>query len=66
MKLSDIDLDTNIITLRQLFKLARGLKSEHGENAEYDRALAELCTDACGLSLEYQQAEVATAIGLTS
>lgn len=31
---------------------ARGLKSEHGENSEYDRALCELISDVYGLSRE--------------
>ena len=40
------------ISIATLFALARILKSEYGENKEYDRALVELCTDAAGVSME--------------
>jgi hypothetical protein len=42
---TDIDLDQTI-TLRELIQHAQYLKSEDGENGEYDRALLELVTDA--------------------
>jgi len=40
------------IELRSLIEIAGGLVSEHGENQEYDRALAEICTEASGWSME--------------
>jgi len=52
------------ITIELLFDLARGLRSEHGENPEYDRALVELCTDAAGESME-QKPEIAAQLGIT-
>lgn len=47
------------ITLAALVDLARGPKSEDGENPEYDRALAELVTDAAGLPMDERGAMAA-------
>lgn len=38
------------IRLIHLIRLAAGLRSEDGENPDYDRALVELCADAAGLT----------------
>jgi hypothetical protein len=46
-----------------LFELARGLRSEQHENAEYDRALVELVCEAAGLSMDYKE-EVAENVGV--
>ena len=47
------------ITRGQLLKEARALKSEHGENPEYDRALAELIYfTAGGRSIESVAREI--------
>ena len=51
------------VAVRLLFELAKALKSESGENPEYDRALVELCTDAAGLSME-GKADVARKLGI--
>jgi len=40
------------ITIRSLLECAKALKSEDGENPEYDRALCELCGDAAGSTQE--------------
>ena len=37
--------------LGQIIEIARGLKSDDGENVEYDRALIELVCEAAGLPL---------------
>ena len=42
----------SIIALNELLRLARDLKSVHGENPENDRALVELCTEAAGWPME--------------
>jgi hypothetical protein len=47
-----LDLERTV-TLGRLLELARGLASEEDENCEYDRALAELLTDAGGLPMDY-------------
>jgi hypothetical protein len=52
------------VSIGRLCELARGLKSEDGENAEYDRALVELVTDAAGLAME-SMGEIAARIGIT-
>ncbi len=39
-------IEARTVTVERLIKLATGLKSEHGENPEYDRALVELVTEA--------------------
>lgn len=52
-----------IVSGSRLIELAGGLKSEHGENPEYDRALVELVTDALSLSMDYKDA-VARLIGI--
>lgn len=44
---------------------ARALKSEHGENREYDRALVELVTFMTGRSAE-QFPAVARELGITT
>lgn len=44
----ELDLDIRV-NLRALIDLAGDLVSEDGETPEYDRALAELCTEAAGL-----------------
>lgn len=37
-------------SIKNLIDEARDLRSESGENPEYDRALVELVTRACGIS----------------
>lgn len=51
------------ITIGDLVRLARDLRDEDGDNVEYERALAELVTDAAGLSMDCKTA-VAERIGL--
>ena len=41
-----------LITWARLIKEAKDLKSEHGENPEYDRAMVELMTFATGGTTE--------------
>lgn len=53
------------IKIADLITLAIQLKSEHGENTEYDRALVELVTDAAGLSMEYKK-QIAGLIGVAT
>lgn len=55
------------LTIRtaDLVRLARDLRSEQGENKEYDRALVELVTDALGVSMEFKS-EIATMLGIKS
>ena len=53
------------VTVERLIKLARDLKSEHGENSEYDRALVELVTDAAGLPMNGGKEQVARLLGIT-
>jgi hypothetical protein len=45
-----VDWDRKV-SLKKLAELASRLKSEDGENPEYDRALVELVTDAAGLPM---------------
>lgn len=40
------------ITIEHLLRIAAALLSEDGENAEYDRALAEVCTEAAGFTMD--------------
>ena len=42
---------TRTVTIGELIQFAGWLASEDGENGEYDRALAELITDAAGLDM---------------
>jgi hypothetical protein len=51
---------------REAIEAARGLKSEHGENYEYDRALVELIRDLFnpGLDSDDSREIVAVAIGV--
>ena len=42
------------VKVEYLKAIATGLRSEHGENPEYDRALVELVTEAAGLSMEFK------------
>jgi hypothetical protein len=58
-----IDLDQTV-TIMELIELAKGLKSEDGENSEYDRALLELVTDAARIP-QNDRAEVAKLIGVS-
>ncbi|MGI0148680.1 MAG: hypothetical protein ACREDF_04010 [Thermoplasmata archaeon] len=52
------------ITVKELVQLARGLVEPNSdENPEYQRALAELVTDAARLSMDFKN-EVARKIGL--
>jgi hypothetical protein len=55
---------TNAVSIARLIKLARDLKSEDGENPEYDRALVELITDAAGMTMEYGRPTIAEQIGI--
>lgn len=53
IKIGGYDLSSEQkIDLGTLFQLASFLKSDIGENKEYDRALIELLTDVCGLPPE--------------
>lgn len=57
-------LDQNAtVSIGKLIMLAQDLKSEHGENPEYDRALVELITDAASLSMDLKH-EVAKQLGV--
>lgn len=56
-------IESRQLSVGTLMKLASDLKDEDGENAEYERALAELVTDAAGLSMDFKRA-VAKRIGL--
>jgi hypothetical protein len=55
--------EDDVVAVSELIKLARGLKSEEGENKEYDRALVELVTDAAGLSMD-EKGKIAKKIGV--
>lgn len=55
---------TKAVTVKTLLDIARGLKSEHSENPEYDRALCELICEAAGLSMEHVSA-IASELGIT-
>ncbi len=66
----EIDLSTRTIPLSRVVLEARGLVSEHGENAgnstnpEYDRALVNLVTDLIGVPVEFYS-EVCDLIGVS-
>ena len=52
------------VTIRELIKFARGLKSDtQGTNPEYDRALIEIIVDAAGLTMDDRDL-VAKALGI--
>lgn len=51
------------IRIDDLVHLARSLRSEQGENPEYDRALVELVSDATGRT-EEQRGEVEDLLGI--
>lgn len=57
-------LEKKTVSIGDLIRLARDLRDEDGDNVEYERALAELITDAAALSMEYKT-DVANRIGLT-
>lgn len=57
------EIESRAVSINTLLQLARDLRDEDGDNAEYERALAELVTDAAGLSMDNKQA-VAKRIGL--
>lgn len=63
MKLDWKAIKARTLTVGDLMKLAADLSSEDGENVEYDRAIAELVTDAAGLSMDFKTV-VAKKIGL--
>lgn len=48
----EVETGNKLFTVDQLIAYARGLRSEHGENHEYDRALVELCCDVGGIPME--------------
>ena len=48
---------------RRILKVARGLKSEDGENPEYDRALVEMTCDLLGIPM-VDRREVEQLIGI--
>ena len=50
-------------SIGNLFAIAISLKSEDGENPEYDRALVEICTEAAGLSIE-DKPSIASKLGI--
>ncbi len=47
-----------------LIAIAKALKSEHGDNPEYDRALVELATDLLGVPMSEKE-DVAHLLGIT-
>lgn len=51
------------MTRSRLVRTASDLRSEHGENPEYDRALVELVNDLLGLSSD-NRAETEQALGI--
>ena len=51
------------ISIGELIRIASELRSENGENPEYDRALCELITDAASLPMEMRQ-RIAEEIGI--
>jgi hypothetical protein len=53
------------VTIEELILHATFLRSEHGENPEYDRALVELVIDAAGVSMDMRP-EFARLIGIIS
>lgn len=59
-----VDLNQTV-TIQELIQLAQFLKSEDGENGEYDRALLELVTDAARIS-QNDRTLVANLIGMSS
>jgi len=52
-----------VLSVKELFNLATDLKSERGENPEYDRALVELCCGAAGYPMDFKT-EVAMELGI--
>jgi hypothetical protein len=52
------------IGLLQLLNSAKSLKSEDGENPEYDRALVELIADVSGHPMEQSKPQVAALLGI--
>lgn len=50
--------------MNYLIEIARGLRSEDGENPEYDRALVELICHAYGLESDSSRAHIAETIGI--
>ncbi len=48
--------DAVTVPLVRVMDAARSLRSVHGENPEYDRALVEICLDLADLGLEYREA----------
>jgi hypothetical protein len=60
--MAELDMD-HTVTIRELVHLAHFLRSEHGENDEYDRALLELVTDAAHIP-QNDRTIVARAIGI--
>ncbi len=48
--------DALTVPLVRVMDAARSLRSVHGENSEYDRALVEICLDLADLGLEYREA----------
>ena len=62
-----IGIDLRVFKVRrsvgELVLLARGLKSEDGENTEYDRALVDLVVDAAHLVADDRMA-IARLVGI--
>lgn len=56
-------LEQKTVSIGDLIRLARDLRDEDGDNVEYERALAELITDAAALSMDHKT-DVANRIGL--
>lgn len=56
-------IEKQAVSVKTLIRLAYDLRDEDGGNVEYERALAELVTDAAGLSMDYK-GTVARRIGL--
>ncbi len=53
------------LTVGDLLRLASNLKSEDGENPEYDRALVEIVADALALPCEFKS-DIIKRLGITS
>lgn len=58
-----INISTTV-TFRKLIQFARELKSVHGENPEYDRALCELIAEATDLPVHLCKYRLAKMIGI--
>jgi hypothetical protein len=56
-------MDGKSLSVTKLLDFARGLRSEHGENPEYDRALVELCCDAAGWPMD-RKVDMARELGI--